>query len=145
MGDDVAHLLERVGVVLGEMVRDAREARVHVAAAELLGGHVLPRRGLHERRTREEDRALVLHDDGLVRHRGHVRAARRARAEHGRDLRKTRRAHARLVVEDAPEVVAVGKDLGLQRQERAARVHEVDRREGVLQGDLLRAEVLLHA
>ena len=30
------------------------------------------------------------------------------------------RRHARLVEEDAPEVVAVGEDLGLERQERAA-------------------------
>ena len=143
MRDDPAHLFERVRVVVREVVRDAGEARVDVAAPELLGRHVLARGRLHEGRAREEDRPLVLHDDGLVRHRGDVRAARRARAEDGRDLREARGAHARLVVEDAPEVVAVGEDLGLQREERAARVHEVDRREAVLERDLLRAEVLL--
>ena len=51
---------ERVGVVGGEVVGDARDARVHVAAAELLGGDLLAGRGLHERRAAEEDRALVL-------------------------------------------------------------------------------------
>ena len=50
----------------------------------------------------------------------------------------------RLVEEDPPEVVAVGEDLGLQRQERAAGVDEVDARQAVLLGDLLRAQVLLH-
>jgi hypothetical protein len=40
-------------------------------------------------------------------------------------------------------VVAVGEDLGLQRQEGAARVDEVDARQPVLLGDLLGAQVLL--
>ena len=54
------------------------------------------------------------------------------------------RGHLRLVVEDPAEVVAVGEDLGLERQERAARVDEVEAREPVLLGHLLRAQVLLH-
>ena len=41
-------------------------------------------------------------------------------------------------------MVAVGKDLGLERQERAAGVDEVDARQAVLLGHLLRAQVLLH-
>ena len=53
------------------------------------------------------------------------------------------RRHARLVEEDAAEVIAVGEDLGLQRQERAARIDEVDARQAVLQRDFLRAQVLL--
>jgi hypothetical protein len=32
--------------------------RVHVRAAQLLGGHDLAGRGLHQRRAAEEDRAL---------------------------------------------------------------------------------------
>ena len=51
--------------------------------------------------------------------------------------------HPRLVEEDAAEVVAVGEDLVLQRQEGAAGVDEVDAREAVLLGDLLGAQVLL--
>ena len=54
------------------------------------------------------------------------------------------RGHPRLVVEDPAEVVAVGEDLGLERQEGAARVDEVDARQVVLLRDLLRAQVLLH-
>ena len=53
------------------------------------------------------------------------------------------RGHRRLVEEDPPEVLAVGEDLGLQRQERAAGVDQVDARQPVLQRDLLRAQVLL--
>ena len=75
---------------------------------------------------------------------GHVGAAGRARAHHDGDLRDALGRHARLVEEDAAEVLAVGEDLGLQRQERAARVDEVDARQPVLERDLLRAQVLLH-
>ena len=84
------------------------------------------------------------HDHRLVAHRRHVGAAGRARAHHDRDLRDPLRGHPRLVVEDPPEVVAVGEDLGLQREEGAARVDEVDARQVVLLGDLLGAQVLLH-
>ena len=48
-----------------------------------------------------------------------------------------------LVVEDATEVLAVGEHLVLPRQERAARVDQVDARQPVLPGDLLGAQVLL--
>ena len=41
-------------------------------------------------------------------------------------------------------MVAVGEDLGLERQERAAGVDEVEARQVVLRGHLLRAQVLLH-
>ena len=116
---------------------------MQLAAAELLGGDDLADRGLHERRAAEEDRALVADDHGLVAHRGHVRAAGGARAEHGGDLRDALGRHPRLVEEDAPEVVAVGEDLVLHRQERAAGVDEVDARQPVLERDLLRAQVLL--
>ena len=40
-------------------------------------------------------------------------------------------------------MVAVGKDVRLQRQERAARVHQVDARQPVLERDLLGPQVLL--
>src|SRR5262249_54274998 len=59
------------------------------------------------------------------------------------DLRDALRGHAGLVVEDAPEVVAVGEDLVLERQERAAGIDEIEARQAVLLGHLLRAQVLL--
>ena len=45
-------------VVVGELIGDARDARVDVAAAERLVVDVLADRGLHERRAGEIDRAL---------------------------------------------------------------------------------------
>ena len=125
------------------MVGDAGLARVHVGAAELLGGHVLAGGRLHERRAADEDRAGAAHDHRLVAHRRHVGAAGGARAHHDRDLRDPGSRHPRLVVEDPAEVLAVGEHLGLQRQEGAARVDEVEARQPVLLGHLLRAEVLL--
>ena len=130
-------------VVLGEVVGDAGEPRVHVGAAEFLGRHFFAGRGLHQRRTAEKDRAGALDDDRLVRHRRHVGAARRARSHDDGNLRDPLGRHARLVEEDAAEVIAVGEDLRLQRQERAAGVDQVDARQPVLEGDLLRAQVLL--
>ena len=117
---------------------------MHVAAAEILGGDLLAGRGAHERRARKENRALAANDDVLVAHRGHVGAARSATAHHDRDLRDALRGHPRLVVEDAAEVVLVGKDFGLHRQKRAARIDQVNAREQVVEGDLLRAQMLLH-
>ena len=125
---DVTRDRERVRIVVGQVVGHARDARVHVAAPQLLGRDLLAGRGLHERGAGEEDRALVLHDHGFVAHCGHVGAARGARAHHHGDLGNQERRHARLVVEDAAEVVAVGEHLGLQRQERATGVDEVHAR-----------------
>ena len=144
MADDLARDRERVLVGGRVVVGDAGAPRVDVGAAELLGGHVLPGRGLHERRAADEDRARPADDHGLVRHRGDVRAAGRARAHDDGDLRDAERRQPRLVEEDPPEVVAVGEDLGLQREEGAARVDEVEARQAVLARDLLRAQVLLH-
>ena len=114
------------------------------AAAELLRGHLLPGRRLHQRRAAEEDRALVADDDRLVAHRRDVGAARRAGAHHRGDLRDPLRRHRRLVEEDAAEVLAVGEDFVLHRQEGAARVDQVDAGQPVLQRHLLRPQVLLH-
>ena len=78
------------------------------------------------------------------RHRRHIGAARRARAHDDGDLRDALRRHLRLIVEDAPEMPFVGKDLVLLRQERAAGVDHVDARQPVLARDVLRAQMLLH-
>ena len=125
------------------MVGDTGGLGVQVAAAEFFGGHHFAGRGLHQRRAAEEDRALVADDDRFVAHRGYVRAARGAGAEHRGDLRDALGAHRRLVVEDAAEMLAVGEDLVLARQERAARVDQVDAGQPVLPGDLLGAQMLL--
>ncbi len=117
---------------------------MHVGAAEFFGGHHLAGRGLHQRRAAEEDRALIAHDDALVRHRRHIGAAGGAGAHHDRDLRNALRGHLRLIVEDAAEMPLVGEDLVLHRQERAAGIDHVDAGQIVLPRDVLRAQMLLH-
>ena len=82
-------------------------------------------------------------DHGLVAHRRDVGAAGGRRAHHERHLRNPGGRHPGLVVEDPAEVIAVGEDVGLERQERAAAVDEVDARQPVLERDLLGPEVLL--
>ena len=144
VANDLAADRDGVLVVGGQVVGDAREPAVDVGAAQLLGGHLLARRGLHERRPAEEDRAGAAHDHGLVGHRRDVRASRRARPHDEGDLGDPERRHARLVVEDPAEVLAVGEDVRLERQVRPAGVGQVEAREPVLLGDLLGAEVLLH-
>ena len=114
------------------------------SAAEFLGRHDFADRGFHERRPAEEDRALPSHDDGLVAHRGNVCPTRGARPHDGGDLRNPCGRHPRLVEEDAPEVISVGKDLILHGKECATRIDQADARQTVLQCDFLRPEVLLH-
>ncbi len=117
---------------------------MHVGAAEVFRAHHLAGRRLHQRRAAEEDGALVLDDDGLVRHRRHIGAARGARAHHDGDLRDAHRRQRGLVIEDAAEMLAVGEDFRLVRQVGAATVDEIEARQPVLARDLLGAQVLLH-
>ena len=146
---EVGHAAPRDGegvvVVEGVVVGDPGLARVHVRPAQLLRGHHLADRGLHERRAAEKDGPLLADDDALVAHRGHVGATRGARAHDDRDLGDRQRRHVRLVVEGPSEVLAVREHLVLEGEERATRVHEIDAGQVVLEGDLLGAEVLLDA
>ena len=88
--DRAARERERVRVAFRVVVGDPGAAAMHVRAAERLGVHLLAGRRAYQRRPAEEYAALVAHDDGVIGHRGHVSAARRARAVHHRDLRDAR-------------------------------------------------------
>ena len=144
MAHDIAHDRQRVLVVLGQVIDHARFLRMQRPAAKVLGADFLACRRLHQWRPGKEDRALLAHDHALVAHGGHIGPACGAAAHHAGDLRDTSRAHLRLVVEDAPEMVAIRKDLRLVGQVRPAAVDKVDARQAVLLRDLLRAQVLLH-
>jgi len=144
VADDGACDAERVGVVLGQVVGDAADPAVQLAAAQVLRRHDLPGCGAHQGRASEENGALVAHDDALVRHCRHVSAAGGAASHHDGDLRDAFGGHASLVEEDAAEVVAVGEYLVLARQVGAAAVHQIDAGQSVLLRDLLRPQVLFH-
>src|SRR4030095_14114305 len=115
----------------------------HSAAAAFPGGPLLPCRRLYKRRAADEDRPGPADDDRLVAHRRDIGAAGRAGAHHGGDLGDPLRGHARLVEEDAPEVLPVWEDLVLERKKGAAGIDEVGARQLVLLRDLLGAQVLL--
>src|SRR5438132_1231353 len=95
-------------------IRRWQQSSTKCAPARLLGGALLAGGGLYERRPADENRAGAAHDHRLVAHRRHVGAAGGARAHHDRDLGDPLGRQVRLVVENAPEVLAVGEDLGLQ-------------------------------
>ena len=144
IADDPPRDRERVVVVGGIIIRDTRLARMHIGAAEIFRRHHLARGRFHQRRPAEKDRALLAHDDGLVRHRRHVSAARGAGAHDDGDLGDALRRQGRLIVKDAAEMIAVGKYFGPMRQVRAAAIDQVDAGQPVLARDLLRADMLLH-
>ncbi len=117
---------------------------MHLGAAQLLGRDDLAGGRLHDRRPAEEDGALALDDDRLVGHRRHVGAAGGAGAHDAGELRDAERGQVRLVVEDAAEMLAIGKHFVLAGQVGAAGIDQVDAGQAVLQRDFLRAQVLLH-
>ena len=143
LGDDLARDRDRLLFVGCRIVRRPRNLRVHVGAAELLDGHDLAGRGLHQRRSAEEDGAGAAHDHIVFAQRRNIGAARGAMADHQRDLRHAHLRQDRLVAEDAPGIIAVGEQFGLRRQEAARAVADVDHRQPVLDGDVQRADDLL--
>src|SRR5688572_33033317 len=105
---DGADYGEGVFVVLGEVVGDARAAGMDPGAAELFRGYLLSGCSLDQRRAAEEDRTRPLDYYYLVAHRGNVGPSGRTTPHYRGDLGYTLRAHLCLVVEDAPEVLAIG-------------------------------------
>ena len=143
MGDDVAGDRDRVAVAFGQMIGDAADAAVHLAAAERFDADFFLGRGIDQLRPAEEHRALVSHDDGFVAQRRHVGAAGGRRPVDDGDLRNAFARHPDLVVEDRAELAFVRKDIGLVRQVGAAGLHHGDAGQPVLPGKPLSADVLL--
>ena len=67
-----------MGVVIGEIVGDARDSRVNLTAAESLGVDDFAGCGFHKWRPTEEYGALVFDDDSFVTHCRYIGAASRA-------------------------------------------------------------------
>ncbi len=115
-----------VGVVNGEVVGDTRDGRVHLTAAEVFVANDLAGGGLDQGRTGKEDVALLLNNDALIAHGGNVGATGCAGSHDDGDLGDALGAHAGLVIEDATEVVTVGKNVSLVRQVGTTAVDEVN-------------------
>ena len=76
--DHTARKLQRVKIVIRQVIGNARQTRVDISAAQFLGCDNFARCGLNQRRAGEEDGSLFLHDDGFIAHRGTVCTARSA-------------------------------------------------------------------
>ena len=120
---------KRIGIVLRVMIGDAGNAAMNVGAAKFFRRDFLAGCRFHQRRAAEKDRALISNDDGFVAHRRNVSAAGRARSHHRGDLIDPGARHPCLVVKNAAEVIAIRKDLGLQRQKCAAGIDQVQARQ----------------
>ena len=134
----------RVGIVVGQMVGHARQTGVHIAAAQIFGGHNFTNRSFHQRWSAQEDGALVFHDDGFIAHGRHISTARRAAAHDHCDLGNALGAHVGLVVEDAAKVFFIWKHIVLVGQVGPARVHQVDAWQLVLLRNFLRPQMFFH-
>ncbi len=89
-------------------------------AAQGFGVDLFPDGGFYEVRAGQEDGAVAFHHDGLVAHNGKVGAARDAGAQDNGDLRDAHGAHARVIAEDAAEMLFIREDLVLHRQKTPA-------------------------
>ena len=143
MGDDVAGDRDRVAVVFRQMIGDAADAAVHLAAAERFDPDLFPGRGIDQLRSTQEHRALVSDDDGFVAQRRHVGAASGRRPVDDGDLRNAFARHPDLVVENRAKLAFVRKDAGLVGQVGAAGLHHGDAGQPVLPGKSLGPDMLL--
>ena len=128
MADDFARQSQGVVIVTGQMVDHTGSARVQIAAAQRLGRDDFAGRRLDQWRAAKKNGALVLDDNGLVRHRRHIGAAGGATAHHHGDLGDPFGRHIGLIVERAAKMLAVGEDIVLIREIGAAAVDQIDTR-----------------
>ncbi len=98
-------------VVPRKVVRHAALRRMHHTSTKCLFVDLLTRRCLHKRWTREEDAALLPHNDVLVCHGGDVCPACDGDTVHDGYLRKAKRGHLGHVVEYATKVLLVREHL----------------------------------
>ena len=115
--DDRPANIERLPIVLCQMIADPRQTGMYVSATQFLGCDLLTGCRFDERRPGQINRAGPLHDDILIAHGRHIGAAGRAHAHDYGDLWDTQSRHPCLVVKNPPEVLLVRKDLGLHWEE----------------------------
>src|SRR3984957_8879315 len=140
---DLLHLVEALLFGVELIVRDTRDFRMRVGAAERFGIDVLSDGGLYQVGAGQEDGAGAPDHDRFVAHDRQVGPAGDTRAQNNGDLGDAHGAHAGIVAKDATEVFFIGEDLVLHGQEDAGAVHEIDHGKMVLHGYFLQAQVFL--
>ena len=76
----------------------------------------------------------------MVAHQRQVGSAGHAHAHDGGELRNAHRAHHCVVAKDAAEIVRIWEDVFLQRKKNAGGVDQINRRDMIFDGDVLRAD-----
>ena len=74
----------------------------------------------------------------MIAHHGQIRAPCHAHSHDGGNLRNAHGAHDRVIAKNPAEVVGVRKNVFLEREKNARRIHQIDRRNVILDGDILR-------
>ncbi len=113
---------------------------MHLRAAQRLVVGLLTRGHLHQRRATEKNLGLLAHHHRVVAHARHVGATGRGVAEHQGDGGLLGR---RATGDVAEQLAARDEDLLLRGQVRTTGLHQGDRRQAVLLGDLGGTEDLL--
>ena len=142
MRDERAQPLQTCDVVLLIEIDRAADLGVHLRAAEFFGVDDLPDGRFHQRRAGEIEAAAFGHQHLVAQHR-QIRAAGDAVAHDGGELRNPRGGDDGVVAEDPAEIVFVGKNFVLHRQENAGGIDQINQRQRALEGDALGANELL--
>src|SRR5579875_689039 len=115
---------------------------MHPGPAQFFCGNLLPDGSLNQSRAGEKESAALSHQD-VVAHDGQVSAASHAHTHDGCDLRNAHGAHHGIIAEDTAEIVRIRKNIFLKGQEYPGRIYQVNRRNVIVDSDLLRAQDLL--
>ena len=142
MRDERTESLQTGRVILLVKVDRAADFRVHVRAAQLLGFDDLADGGFDQRRPGEIEAAAFGHEHLVAKHR-EIGAAGDAVAHDRGELRDARGGDNGVVAKDPAEVVLVGKNFVLHREENAGGIDQINDRQCALKGDALRTDELL--
>ncbi len=139
-GHDLARQADALALVAGQVVAHAADGAVHFGPTQgfvvhhFIGGH------FHQGRSGQEDLGLILDEDGVIAHAGHIGPAGCAVAKDHGDGGHTGLGAAGDLAEAGPAVV---EDALLLGQVGTGRLHQVDAGQLILEGDLAQAETLL--
>ena len=129
VGDDAPRHADRLGLVTGQVVTEARDLGVHARTPQILLIGLLSDGHLDERRPAEEDARPVLDHDGVIAHAGEVGPTGGGGAEHDADGGDALRRQ----LGEPPELLTAGhEDVGLARQVGSSGLHQEQEREAVL-------------
>ena len=115
---------------------------MHGGAAQFFGRNFLPDGGLHKRGPGEEQTTAVGHED-VVAHHGKIPASGHTHAHDGSNLRNAHGRHDSIVAKHAAKIIRVREDIFSQRQEDSGGVNEIDSRNAIFDGYVLRTDDFL--